>query len=161
MPSKLHFCVTITKVLVPFLELFQTDKPMMPSHSVEIKGIHTFASKIHKEKCFGSSKECVQDESKKENAISAEQICSQTCARNNLKREERNSLQVPVLEFQKECITFLQETMIGKLVKRCLVKYATVIAMNDLDPRFIAANMKKAVEKMEAILQKLLNNKQV
>ena len=30
MPAKLHFFITIAKILVPFLELFQTNKPMVP-----------------------------------------------------------------------------------------------------------------------------------
>ena len=36
MPAKLNFFVSIANVLVPFLELFQTDRPIMPSISSEL-----------------------------------------------------------------------------------------------------------------------------
>ena len=38
-PAKLHLFITIAKKLTPFLELFQTDKPMVPFLSRELENI--------------------------------------------------------------------------------------------------------------------------
>ena len=58
MLAKINFFVCIAKVLIPYLELFQTDKPMMPYISDELlKVLINLLSSLYHETCIKYSQE--------------------------------------------------------------------------------------------------------
>lgn len=97
---------------------------------------------------------------KKDNLVSPDKVDVGFAAKQNVDifLMEKKASPLRVLEFQRECITFLLQ-MVGKLKERCPLKYATARAMDCLDPALILGDPEKAVEKMGTILQKPLNNK--
>ena len=161
-PAKLHFFITIAKILVPFLELFQTDKPMVPFLCSGLENIMTnLLQRFVKKQCLESTTNVSKiDVFKKDNLVSPDKVDVGFAAKQVVDTvlKEKKASPLRVLEFQKECITFLQH-MVGKLQERCPLKYATVKAMDCLDPALVCGDPEKAVEKMGSILQKLLNNK--
>ena len=161
-PAKLHFFITIAKILVPFLELFQTDKPMVPFLCSGLENIMTnLLQRFVKKQCLESTTNVSKiDVFKKDNLVSPDKVDVGFAAKQVVDTvlKEKKASPLSVLEFQKECITFLQH-MVGKLQERCPLKYATVKAMDCLDPALVCGDPEKAVEKMGSILQKLLNNK--
>ena len=161
-PAKLHFFITIAKILVPFLELFQTDKPMVPFLCGGLENIMTnllqrFIKKQVLDKATNVSK---IDVFKKDNLVSPDKVDVGFAAKQVVDTvlKEKKASPLRVLEFQKECITFLQQ-MVGKLQERCPLKYSTVRAMACLDPALLCGDPEKAVEKMSSVLQKMINNK--
>ena len=97
---------------------------------------------------------------KKDNLVSPDKVDVGFAAKQEVDTvlKEKKASPFRVLEFQRECIIFLQQ-MVGQLQERCPLKYATIRAMDCLDPALILGDPEKAVEKMGTIFQKLLNNK--
>ena len=162
MLAKINFFVCIAKVLIPYLELFQTDKPMMPYISDELlKILINLLSRFIKKPVLDTARNIVKiDFDKKENIVSPDKVDVGFAAKQVVDDAEKNkkASKLQVYEFHQECIMFLQK-MTEKLLERCPLKFATVRALNALDPKFIANYPEKAIEKMETILQKLMNTK--
>lgn len=160
--AKLNFFVCIAKVLMPYLELFQTDKPMMPYISDELQKILTnLLNRFVKKSVLDTTRNIVKvDFNKKENIVSPDKVDVGFAAKQVVDDAEKSkkASKLQVYEFHQECITFLQK-MTEKILERCPLKFATIRALNAIDPKFIASHPEKAIEKMETILQKLMNTK--
>ena len=69
--------------------------------------------------------------------------------------KNKKASKLQIFEFEQVC------KMTEKILERSPLKFTLIRALNALDPKFIASHPKKAIEKMEVILQKLMNTKLV
>ena len=101
------------------------------------------------------------DVSEKENLVPAKNVDIGFATRkvvNNLQAKKEASGRKN-LEFQSQCLTFLQ-TLSTKLLERCPLQYPVVRYLTCLDPRYMAARPEQATNKMTQLLKKLLHLRQ-
>ena len=111
--AKLNFFVCIAKVLMPYLELFQTDKPMMPYISDELQKILTnLLNRFVKKSVLDTTRNIVKvDFNKKENIVSPDKVDVGFAAKQVVDDAEKSkkASKLQVYKFHQECITFLQK----------------------------------------------------
>ena len=171
-PAKLHFFITVAKLLKPFLERYQTDKPMMPFIAADIQGVLvSVLSRFIKRSVLDSitSQQALAklDVKKQENIVSPpEKVEIGFAAKQALeiaKKEKSGQVSVSqrqLYEFFQGCIAFLRGVA-EKIQERSPLKYSFVRAMQALESSFLIANPDRAKEKFGVILQKLFEAKWV
>ena len=170
--AKLHFFITVVKLLKPFLERYQTDKPMMPFIAADLQCVLvSVLSRFIKRSVLDSitSQQALAklDVQKKENIVSPpEKVEIGFAAKQALDiAKKEKSCQVSVsqrqlYEFFQGCIAFLRGVA-EKIQERSPLKYSFVRAMQALEPSFLIVIPDRAIEKFGVILQKLLEAKWV
>lgn len=169
-PAKLQFFINVAKQLKPFLERYQTDKPMMPFIAEDLQGVFvSVLSRFVKRSVLDAitSQQALAklDVQKKENIVSPpEKVEIGFAAKQALeiaKKEKHGQVSVSqrqLYESFQGCIAFLRGVA-EKIQERSPWKYSFVRALQALDPSFLIANPDRAIEKFGVLLQKLLEAK--
>ena len=140
-PTKLQFFCTIAKVLHPFLEVFQRERPMLPFMAEYLYDIlYTILDKFIKksvtEKVTSMAKVAEVDVMEKENLLHAKEVDIRLAARKlitDLQKKKKVSGR-QIFEYQNECQVFLQSLTV-KLLERCPLQYPVVRNIVCLDPK--------------------------
>ena len=165
-PSKLQLFCTIAKVLHPFLEVFQRERPMLPFMAEYLYDIlctilDKFIKKSVMEKVTSMAKLAKVDVMEKENLLHAKEVdigfAAQKLVTDLQKKKKVSERQI--FEYQNECQVFLQSLTV-KLLERCPLQYPVVRNIVCLDPKYMAAHPDQAMDKMRQLLEKLMNLKQ-
>lgn len=163
--AKLHFFISIAKMLTEFLKVFQTEKPMVPFLSQELESvIRSLLSRFVKPTVISSvtsaSGLAKVDVSNKDNLVAPDKVDIGFASKKVVDDAKKSSSvsQLQRYEFYQECITFMSKT-VEKLNERSPLKYSLVRALQSLDPRFVALHTEKATEKFQVLLRKLLDCK--
>ena len=164
-PAKLQFFCTVAKVLHPFLEVFQRERPMLPFMAEYLYDILcTILNKFIKtvmEKITSMAKLAKVDVMEKENLLHAKEVDIGFATRKlitDLQKKKKVS-ESQIFEYQNECQVFLQSLTV-KLLERCPLQYPGVRNIVCLDPKYMAAHPDQAMDKMRQLLEKLMNLKQ-
>ena len=162
-PAKLQFFCTIAKVLHPFLEVFQRDRPMFPFMAEYLYDIlctilDKFIKKSVMEKITSMAKVDVME---KENLLHAKEFDIGFAARKlitDLQKKKKVS-ERQIFEYQNECQVFLQSLTV-KLLERCPLQCPVMRNIVCLDPKYMAAHPDQAMDKISQLLKNLMNLKQ-
>ena len=164
--AKLQFFCTIAKVLHPFLEVFERERPMLPFMAEYLYDIlctilDKFIKKSVMEKVTSMAKLAKVDTMEKENLLHAKEVDIWFAARKlitDLQKKKKVS-ERQIFEYQNECQVFLQSLTV-KLFERCSLQYPVVRNIVCLDPKYMAAHPDQAMDQMRQLLEKLMNLKQ-
>ena len=165
-PAKLQFFCTIAKVLQPYLEVFQRERPMLPFMAEYLFDIlHNILDKFIKKSVLAEVTSMAKlaniDVMKKENLLNAKDVDVGFAAKKlvtDLQRKKKVS-ERQILEYQNECQVFLQ-SLTAKLLDRCPLQYPVVRNIVCLDLKYMAGHPDEATDKMRKLLEKLMNLKQ-
>lgn len=163
--AKLQFFISIAKILQPFLKKFQTDAPMLPFLAQELHTIlQTVLAKFIKpavmEEATTVAKVANIDVTKKENVVAPKKVDIGFASKMAVQKAKESKTVSPlqILEFQNECVEFLQK-LASKLLERCPLQYPVVRYLVSLDPAFIANKPDTAISYFSSLLQKLISCK--
>ena len=165
-PAKLQFFCTIAKVLLPFQEVFQRERPMLPFmaeylYDILCNILDKFIKKSVMEKVTSMAKLAKVDVMEKENLLHAKEVDIGFAARKlqtDLQKKKKVS-ERQIFEYLNECQVFLQSLTV-KLLERCPLQYPVVRNIVCLDPKYMAAHPDQSMDKMRQLLEKLINLKQ-
>ena len=161
-PAKLQFFITQARFLKPYLEKYQTEKPMSVFMAGELKNIlKTLMCKfIKKEIVEGTSgtKLTKIDLDKKENLLSTKKVDVGFASRAIIEKLEKDKKvsQLQLLEFYTECQAFLK-AVVEKMIERSPLKYPVVGYLSALDPRVMVADPETTSIKFQRLLSTLLS----
>lgn len=158
MLAKLRFFVHIAKLLVPFLELYQSDKPMLPFVAADLKTvISDLLAKFVKENTLTEATTTVKllaiDLDKSDNLKLPKAIDIGFSAKLAVQQSTANAQQK--LEFYNQCTTGLK-FLCKKLLERSPLKYPIVRNLVCLNPSFMVKNRTSSQEKLSQILLRLI-----
>jgi hypothetical protein len=161
-PAKLQFFVTQAKLMRPYLELYQTEKPMVVFMARDLQNLvqsvmEKFVKKSVVEDLSGIRLTKV-DLDKKDNLLPVRKVDVGFASKAIIEKLEKDkkASQLQLLEFFTECQTFLK-SMVQKMLERSPLKYATVGYFAALDPRSMVQHAETASAKFEKLLSKLLS----
>lgn len=160
-PAKLHFFIYVAKVVKPFLQVYQSDNPLMPFISCDLKQIlQSLYTKFVKAETLNDATTGIKlvelDIDKKENLKLPKDVEIGFAAKQVL--DEIGATAKQKLDFNNDCMSVLQR-MCKKISERCPLKYSLVRNLNCLDPRFLVSHEQQAVNKFSYILKTLLEHK--
>ena len=156
-PAKLQFFFTTAKILQPLLEVFQTERPILPFMAEYIYDIlHIILEKFIKKgtmkKTTIMAKLAKVDIMEKENLVHAKNVdivfATKKIISNMQTKKKASDRQV--FQFQNECLIFLQS-----FVARCPLQYLVGRHLVCLDPRYMVAKPEQAIQRMTQLLEKL------
>ncbi|GBN08520.1 hypothetical protein AVEN_113923-1 [Araneus ventricosus] len=165
---KLHFFVSLSKVLLPFLEQYQSDKPLLPFFASDVLKLvndciqHFKILKPENERIEKPETLCkfnfsdpnlYNDKSKVYLGFSAEQLIKE-------KIKNKEIADKDVFTLRQDCRKNII-TMIKHFMQKCPVNYALVRHAICIDPRVMAGYPEKAQEKMKKVLIVLSQNKRI
>ena len=156
--AKLQFFITQAKLLTPYLEKYQTEKPMLVFMSDDLETILKTIMKKYMKKDLvqeASSYKLTQLDFKKDvNLVPTKNVDIGFAVKQQLDKK-KNISQLQLLEFKTECKTFLQG-ITEKLIERSPLKYSLVRNLSCLSPKLIAEDPEKAKTRFEKVLDKML-----
>ena len=158
---KLQVFIMVSRVLKPYLQLFQRIDPMIPFMADELfkmtKAVMAkFVKKEVVEKASTPLKLAHVDLSKSDNLFPPNKVVIGFAAKaavDDMESKKQLSAR-DVLQFQSECLSFMKE-LTAKLQQRSPLKYPIVRYLVSLDPRYMATKPSAAAEQFEKLLQKL------
>jgi len=139
MPVRLHFYVSVAKQVVPFLTVYQTDKPMVPFfHKCRlVQNAETSAKQIYENGIITSSAQLLKlDLDKSEGHVEYKKTDIGFNAETSLKEltDKKKVSDKAVLEFRMECKQFLLK-IVRKLLAKAPILYWLVRHLSAFDPR--------------------------
>ena len=155
---KLQVFITVSRVLKPYLQLFQRIDPMIPFVADELfnmtKAVMAkFVKKEVLEKASTPTKLANVDLSKSNYLLPPKKVVIGFAAVDDMESKKQLSAR-DVLQFQPECLSFMKE-LTKKLQQRSPLKYPIVRYLVSLDPRYMATKPSATAEQFEKLLQKL------
>src|SRR5215813_6861151 len=166
---KLHFFLSLSKLLLPFLECYQSDKPLMPFFTEDVLKVvnvclhHFNILKAESyEKISKAENLCKFDfrdpnnhnaKSKVSLGFSADQILKEKFLKKEVSQGE-------VFTLKKDCQQAIL-VMLQHLLKKCPINYSVVRNVSCIDPRLMANNPEKSQNRMKNILMVLTQNKRI
>lgn len=154
---KLNFFLSLSKILLPFLKLYQSDKPMIPFFATDLLKLVNDCIQHFKDlkpenqiqkvdalcKFNFSDPNMHNDKGKIYLGFAAEQLIKEKKRKTEITENDIFSLRQDCLK----CVT----TMIKHLMQKCPVNYSLVRNAISIDPRMMAGHPEKAREKMKSI----------
>lgn len=159
--AKLNVFISTAKRFMPFLEGFQTDKPLVPFLSQEMYGVLSdILKKIIQrsifDKCTQSSI-CNLDLKDAEIMKKSKYIDIGFVAKESLKQSKVS--EVTMVEFYHQCKEFFKETA-AKIMEKSPLKYAFVRDLDFLNPNSIVnKSPNDQIKKIERVLSKMCKDK--
>ena len=160
-PAKLHFFVCIAKILTPFLQKFQTDKPMAPFLREELLGLlktimAIFIKKSVLDQATTAAKLAKIDIKDNKNQIDAKkmELGFAVKAEKDKVQKEKAVYSLQIYSFLMECRTLL-EKLTAKLLEICSLKDPIVRHLVALDPINIAESSDNACDQINYLLKNL------
>ena len=164
--AKLQFFKYVATILSPFLQRFQSNKPMAPFLGEELEKIlKTVMSLFVKSSVMNKADSVRQllkiDVNKAENVVDYKSVVCGMAVKAELTLLQSSKKVSPhqVMEFKNACICVLQ-TLTTKLMERSPLAYPLAHDLKALDPRYIASESDDQVaKKMEKVLQAFMKHK--
>lgn len=161
MKPKLAFFKNVSADFEPFLTEFQSQKPLAPFlydvlFQILKRLLKRFINRKTVDECSNARKLLKINLDK--NLLSPSNINIGVRAANLLKDKKINERMV--LEFRKDCQTFLKKTA-EKLMNRCSLQYEFTRAISFVDPRVIANNKSVACSRAKSCIATLFNSNQI
>lgn len=167
MPAKLAFHLSFAKEVAPFLNLYQTDRPMIPFLGGDLCSVITSvmdrfikpdvmvnATTVSKLMSIDlADKSTLMHANKVDVGFSADKLLKELLSSKKISEKRE-------LEFRMDCRQCLQ-TLAGKLQGKCPLQYTLVRNMDCLDPREMASNQDSCIKKLKRILKVLTDSKRV
>ena len=153
--AKLHFFVYVAKLTRKFLQVYQSDKPLVPflAHDLEslIRSVlHKFVKHEVLSQAKTPSKVTTIDVYKKDNLLSYKEVELGFAADLALSKAEGIS-DLQMMQFRIECEQFYQG-LAFKLIDRSPLKFPIVHQMVSIDPQYMVSRSDKAREKFVKVL---------
>ncbi|KAK1898471.1 Adenylate cyclase type 6 [Dissostichus eleginoides] len=161
--AKLEFFAFVARQLKPFLEVFQTDAPMVPFLAKELQSTMTgLLSCFIKREELAKIKTPLQltklDPQEKQIHVPLKHLDIGFSTKQALQKapEKLQENPVKIVEFKKECVSLLAMTC-KKIMERSPLMYPAVRHMRSLDPVMIVTETESTTAMFEKLLQVLLN----
>lgn len=160
-PAKLQFFVTQASLLKPYLEMYQTEKPMAVFIAADLQNLlRTLLAKFLKKEVIEdltAAQLCKVNLDKPENVLPVLKTDIGFATRALVEKLEKNKKlsQLQLTAFFTECQTFLME-ITKKMISKSPLKYLVVGYLASLDPRVMVKN-EAASGKFQKLLSKLLS----
>lgn len=166
-PAKLNFFLTVAGEVIPFLKLYQTDKPMLPFLSLDLtKMLRNLMAKFIKLSVMKNATTTLKllevdyanpvnhvDVSNLRVGFVTEQVLEENL-KNNPNAEKLR------LEFKQDCLVFLLK-MVSMLLEKSPLKNLLVRSLSFLDPRMLLDSKEKSIQKLKNVLRLLVEAKRV
>ena len=163
--AKIHFFLSVSKQIVPFLTIYQTDRPMVPFlcddlHRM-VKGLlQRFVKPDILNDANTVQKLLKLDVEDTATHVSYKKIDVGFAAEDDLRQLGSKVSSRQVMDFRMNCKSFVQTT-VKKILLKAPIKYALVRNLSCLDPRCMATERDASVTKMRNVLKLLVENNRV
>jgi hypothetical protein len=161
--TRLDFFVSTAATMKPFLQMFQSDAPLLPFITSEIQILmETLMGKfVKREQLLAADtplKLAKLDVSQTSHHVGASEIDIGFAASNSLSKctREKTVSQLQALEFRKECATMLA-TIVSKIQERSPLKYHFARKLASLDPRMMVSKPENATKMFKQVLKRLVD----
>ena len=163
--AKLQFFISTAAIMKPYLQVFQSDAPLLPFVTSELHALlQTLMGKFVKreelEAADSPYKITKLNVSHAASHVTPSEIDIGFAAKalvDKALREKRIS-QLQVLEFRKECEVMLQTT-VSKVQEKSPLKYNLARKLVSMDPRLMVSNPDNATKMLQQVLQILIENR--
>ena len=162
--AKLQFFVSTASIMKPYLQVFQSDAPLLPFVTSELHALlQTLMGKFVKrqelEAADSPSKIAKLNVSHAVSHVAPADIDIGFAAKATVDKALREKVShLQVLEFRKECEVMLQTT-VSKIQERSPLKYNLARKLVSMDPRLMVSNPDNATKMFQQVLQILTENK--
>ena len=162
-PAKLAFFASTASVMLPYLQVFQSDAPLGP---FVISELHTlletlmgkFVKRTELEKLDSPSKMVKFDVSPSQHHVAAKDIDVGFAAKTMIEKliKDKKVSELQVLEFRKGCEAVLVGT-VSKIQERSPLKFALARKLTSLDLRLIASSPETATRMFQQATKHLID----
>ena len=163
--AKLQFFVSTTSIMKPYLQVFQSDTPLLPFVTSELHALlQTLMGKFVKrqelEAADSPYKIAKLSVSHAAGHVAPSDIDIGFAGKATVDKapREKKVSQLQVLEFRKECEVMLQTT-VSRIQERSPLKYNLARDLVSMDPRLMVSNPDNATKMFQQVLQILIENK--
>ena len=161
--AKLEFFMSIAAAMRPYLQTFQSDRPLLPFITSELETLlQTLMGKFIMKRAVLEGANSAYKIAKLNVLDSATHVAPSEVdigftARTTLEKvyKEKKISQLQVLEFRKECESMLATT-VAKIQERSPLKYNFARKLASLDPRVMVSNPDQAIKMFQEVLQRLI-----
>ncbi len=165
MLAKLEFFVSVAVVLKPYLQIFQSDCPLLPFITTELQTmLETLMGRFVKRQELESAdtpwKLCQIKVLETSTHVVPSEINVGFAAAASLRKalKDKKVSQLQGLEFRKECAIMLA-FIVSKIQEKSPLQYLLARKLSSLDPRLIVSNPEEAVKMFQNVLKELINDK--
>ena len=163
--AKLQFFISTAAIMKPYLQVFQSDAPLLPFVTSELHALlQTLMGKFVKreelEAADSPYKIAKLNVSHAASHVTPSEIDIGFAAKATVDKalREKRISQLQVLEFRKECEVMLQTT-VSKMQERSPLKYNLARKLVSMDPRLMVSNPDNATKMFQQVLQILIENR--
>ena len=163
--AKLQFFVSAASIMKPYLQVFQSDAPVLPFVTSELHALlQTLMGKFVKrqelEAADSPYKIAKLNVLHAASHVAPSDIDIAFAAKATVDKalREKKVSQLQVLEFRKECEVMLQTT-VSKIQERSPLKYNLARKLVSMDPRLMVSNPDNATKMFQQVIQILIENK--
>ena len=160
--AKLQFFVSTASIMKPYLQVFQSDAPLLPFelHALLQTLMGKFVKRQELEAADSLYKIAKLNVSHAASHVAPSDIDIGFAAKAIVGKalREKKVSQLQVLEFRKECEVMLQTT-VSKIQERSPLKYNLARKLVSMDPRLMMSNPDNATKMFQQVLQILIENK--
>ena len=162
--AKLQFFVSTASIMKPYLQVFQSDAPLLPFVTSELHALlqtlmGKFVKKQELEAADSPYKIAKLNVSHAASRVTPSDIDIGFGAKATVDKALREKkVSQFVLEFRKECEVMLQTT-VSKIQERSPLKYNLARKLVSIDPRLMVSNPDNATKMFQQVLQILIENK--
>ena len=163
--AKLQFIVSTASIMKSYLQMFQTDAPLLPFISSELQEmlqvlIGKFVKREVLEAADTGQKLPKLDVANIDNHLPPAQVNIGFAAASTLTKiqKEKKVSQLQIFEFRKECTTMLV-SLVMKIQEKSPLKYSFVRNLVCLDPRLMISSPENATRMFQQTVNKLLELK--
>ena len=163
--AKLQFFISTAAIMKPYLQMFQSDAPLLPFVTSELHALlQTLMGKFVKreelEAANSPYKIAKLNVSHAASHVTPSEIDIGFAAKATVDKalREKRISQLQVLEFRKECEVMLQTT-VSKMQEKSPLKYNLARKLVSMDPRLMVSNPDNATKMFQQVLQILIENR--
>ena len=163
--AKLQFFISTAAIMKPYLQVFQSDAPLLPFVTSELHALlQTLMGKFVKreelEAADSPYKIAKLNVSHAASHVTPSEIDIGFAAKATVDKalREKRISQLQVLEFRKECEVMLQTT-VSKMQEKSPLKYNLARKLVSMDPRLMVSNPDNATKMFLQVLQILIENR--
>ena len=163
--AKMDFFVSTTTMMKPYLQMFQSDAPLVPFITSELHAMlqtmmGKFVKRTELEAADSAYKIVKLNVLQATTHVAPSQIDIGFAAKAIIDKalKEKKISQLQALEFRKECEVMLSTT-VAKIQERSPLKYNLARKLASLDPRVMVSNQDTAIKMFEQVLQRLIESR--
>ena len=163
--AKLQFFISTAAIMKPYLQVFQSDAPLLPFVTSELRALlETLMGKFVKreelEAANSPYKIAKLHVSHAASHVTPSEIDIGFAAKATVDKalREKRISQLQVLEFRKGCEVMLQTT-VSKMQEKSPLKYNLARKLVSMDPRLMVSNPDNATKMFQQVLQILIENR--